>query len=153
MNSSQTDSIAEVVKVENGSAWLKVNRKNNCSSCSSNSSCGVASLSQVFNKKSILIKVKNTLNANQGDMVTVSYPAKDLIRSAMIAYLIPIITLIAVSIFAKLISDFLYFQTELFVIICALIGLTGSSYSLRFFRTRNVSMKHKIIKGVVSETI
>ena len=153
MNSSHTDSIAQVVKVEDGSAWLKINRKSNCSSCSSNSSCGVASLSQVFNRKSILIKVKNILNAKQGDMVTVSYPAKDLIRSAMIAYLIPIITLIAVSIFAKLISDFLGLQTELFVIVCALIGLIGSSYSLRYFRTRNLRMKHKYIKGVVSETI
>lgn len=94
---------AQVTNIEGDYAFLKASRNSSCGSCSSKGSCGSFKLINSASASNPLIKVKNTLNLNAGDIVQLDFSSSRLIQGTLLVYIIPILSLFVFAIIAKLI--------------------------------------------------
>lgn len=139
-----------VKKVVGEYAWVSYaddsSSSDGCGSCSSKNACGSANLLKpLIDAKSQekYLKVRNTLNADVGDKVTLELCSKNLLKSTLLAYLLPLFSLF---LFA-LLGRFLLGETA-----SALLGITGLFIGLFFVRfiASNTSFKHLIEPVMVS---
>ena len=119
-----------------------------CDGCSSSAGCGKKSLDSIFTFKSnSKLKLKNTLGLRKGDAVIISIPSFSVLLSAVLVYLIPIISLFIFSLLAKL------FWGEGYSILFGLIGM-GTSVVLvsKLIEKSTISeqLQPKLIRKVIS---
>ncbi|MBI1195254.1 MAG: hypothetical protein GC138_05365 [Gammaproteobacteria bacterium] len=79
-----------VTGIDDGYAWVEVERQTACGSCSANKSCGSGILSKVFSTRPLRLKLENRLSVSVGDQVLVAIEDGLLIRSSMIVYAVPL---------------------------------------------------------------
>jgi len=118
-----------------------------CDGCSSSAGCGKKSLDSIFTFKSnSKLKLKNTLGLRKGDAVIISIPSFSVLLSAVLVYLIPIISLFIFSLLAKL-------WGEGYSILFGLIGM-GASVVLvsKLIEKSTISeqLQPKLIRKVIS---
>ena len=96
-----------VVKIENGKATVKVEKKDECSKC------GMC----LFPKgaSSIEFNAKNSVGANVGDTVVIETEKEGKLLGALLVFLVPLI-LIGVAVFINA----LFIKSEIWVVIIAL---------------------------------
>ena len=136
---------ARVVDREGDYVWVETQRQTSCGSCSVKNGCGTQVLSKVFGNKSAWIRCRNTCQAKIGDQVIIGINEAELLSGSFLLYLLPILTMIAVSGAGVAIAGQWWPQgTDLLAIIGAVIGLlAGLKYSRIISQTDPRKQTHK----------
>ncbi len=124
---------AVVISTNQGHAWVKSEDNSTCHSCSSSAGC--SSTSHFFtesNTEPSKMLVANPFHAKPGDHVIVGLPSDGLLKSSLLAYLLPLISLLV----------FAFLGNELFIWFSGngefgaiLLGIAGLFAGLRFSNT------------------
>ena len=107
----------EVIKVENETMTLKVNRSDTCQSCSANNSCGTGILANYFDHYSVFNRPSQD-GTIVGDFITLEVPSSELFSRAFMLYILPLIMLFVGGYFGML----LFPSNELLQILLSFIG-------------------------------
>ncbi len=83
-----------VVSVESDFVYVDVQKRSSCSQCDKNQECGESILSSMFPVKKQIMKVKNTLDVQLGDRVTLGIEEGALVMLALLTYLLPLLFLV-----------------------------------------------------------
>ena len=118
------------------SATLEIERKNACGLCGQTRGCGNSIWGKLFAHHSTAFKAQNHINAKVGQSVIVGINETALLKSALLLYILPLVTLFLGAILAtKIIS------TDLSAMIGAVVGLVlgliwvkGHTMSNSYFR-------------------
>lgn len=86
---------ARVVAVTGGTVWLEAESQSSCGSCSTKKGCGVSVLSGVMGNKAVRFRMPNDFNGRIGDRVVIGIPEGAVVRASMLAYLLPVVAMIA----------------------------------------------------------
>ena len=111
---------ARVVEVGAGYVWLEVDRHSACSGCQAQSDCGSAALSRAWGMRTLRTRAQSSLDLQVGDTVVIGLADGALLRSAALAYLLPLLLLLAGAILGK--SAFAGAGEEP-IVLCAAMGL------------------------------
>ena len=99
-------------------ATLEIERKTACGLCGKTRGCGNSIWGRLFGHQTTAFKAQNRINANVGDSVIVGINEKALLKSALLLYILPLVTLF----FGAILASQLW-QTNESVIMGAAIGL------------------------------
>lgn len=119
-----------VVRTSGENLWIETQAKSSCSSCGA-TSCSSSVLSGIFKTKANTLVLKNTLDAQVGDTVSVGIDDAVLVRSALLGYLWPLLSMIALAVCANSLGF-----GEIVQFLAALIGLF---LGLKFAKTISTS--------------
>ena len=124
-NDSQSDSIAT----------LEIERKTACGLCGQTRGCGNSIWGKLFGHQTTAFKAQNRINAKVGESVIVGINEKALLKSALLLYILPLVTLFIGAILASQLR-----QTDGSTMLGAAIGLVlgllwvkGHTMSNRYF--------------------
>jgi sigma-E factor negative regulatory protein RseC len=81
-------------------ATLEIERKTACGLCGQTRGCGNSLWGKIFAHKSTAFKAKNRINAKIGQSVIVGINEQALLKSALLLYIVPLVTMLIVSILA-----------------------------------------------------
>ncbi len=118
-----------VERIKRDRALIKVVKSSACSHCTSKDSCSVP-------EKNMVIEVKNSLNAKEGDLVEVSVPEGTFITLSLMIYIFPVVALMAGAFLGNYLSTLLETDPSLTAIITAAIFLFASFIILRLIDRR-----------------
>lgn len=85
----------EVVEVTNRHVRVRVQRRTACDRCHLRHGCGAGIFSRAFPRGHVDIDLPGSGQLRTGDRVTVALPEGGLLRAAAVAYLVPLITMLA----------------------------------------------------------
>ncbi|WP_411991866.1 SoxR reducing system RseC family protein [Agarivorans sp. DSG3-1] len=94
-NGSLIIETAKVVEVDDGYATVECVSKSACGSCGSAEHCGNSAIAKAFPTRTHQLKVKLTDSVEVGDQIELGLVAKNMLQSALLVYLLPLIMLIA----------------------------------------------------------
>ncbi len=132
-----------VIKCTGEFADVETERKSSCGGCSANVVCGTAVLAKVFGRRRSIVRVVNSIEAKEGDMVVVGLQDGVLVRSSFVFYIVPIITMIAGAILSEVFAGRLGLTiTEPISIIGGLLGLMLGLWLARRFSDKVSTDEH-----------
>ena len=99
-------------------ATLEIERKTACGLCGKTRGCGNSIWGKLFAHQSTAFKAQNRINAKVGDSVVVGINERALLKSALLLYIVPLVTMM---IGAILMNQFLH--NNAVAILSALAGL------------------------------
>lgn len=114
----------KVVAVEDGFAWVESERTSTCQSCSAKKGCGTSLLDNVFGQKRLAIKTLNTHNSKVGDHVVIGIREATLVKSSIVMYLIPLLTMFGLAALADQVLN----GSELLTVVSGLTGLIAGFF-------------------------
>jgi sigma-E factor negative regulatory protein RseC len=86
----------QVVAVQGGHAVVRAaSPAGGCGSCAMQGGCGVSALGKLLRRQGRTWKVANTVAAKVGDEITVAVPDAAVLAAAFVAYLLPLLCLLA----------------------------------------------------------
>lgn len=100
----ETVRIVETFAESDGSQWAlaEIQRRGLCGTCQAEGSCSTNLLAEFFaNRVQHRLKLLNTLNAKQGDYITIGLLETTFLKSALLVYLFPIILMFVAGISAQ----------------------------------------------------
>ena len=116
-------------------ATLEIERKTACGLCGQTRGCGNSIWGRLFGHQTTAFKAQNRINAKVGDSVIVGINEKALLKSALLLYVLPLVTLF----FGAILASQLW-QTDGITMLGAAIGLVigllwvkGHTMSNRYF--------------------
>ncbi|AMC33982.1 SoxR reducing system RseC family protein [Janthinobacterium sp. B9-8] len=86
---------AQVVQLDGKHAWVKIKPHTPCGQCDPETGCKAAAVSRLFAQAQEGFRVQSPLSSQVGDWVTVSVEEHMLLKSAVWAYGVPLLLLIA----------------------------------------------------------
>lgn len=99
--------LATVISVEKeqgmNNVQLSCDQQTSCNSCKSQKNCGTGMVSKALGGKSHFWKLRTNQALQAGQVVEIGLPEKSLVLSALVLYLLPLLTMIAGSVFAQLV--------------------------------------------------
>lgn len=99
--------LATVISVEQeqgmNNVQLSCDQQTSCNSCKSQKNCGTGMVSKALGGKSHFWKLRTNQALQAGQVVEIGLPEKSLVLSALVVYLLPLLTMIAGSVFAQLV--------------------------------------------------
>jgi len=121
-------------------AWVQTERTSSCGTCAVNKgSCGTASLAKILGQKYTEIRVSNHLGAKIGDQVTIGLEEQALLRSSMLLYIVPLMSLFVFAIgYESLAAQAMVPAQEIFTVLAGLGGLAGGFLVVNRF-SRNMA--------------
>lgn len=140
---------ARIIAIEedgnNKVAILECVSKSACSSCNNKSSCGVGVVSKSFSDKTHQLTVPFTTGMQVDEFIELNINGRDLISSAILAYLVPIIFFIGAALIAQ---QFFFPNNEVKVILSAFMGGVIAFICIRLFMNKTLSETEltKIVK-------
>lgn len=137
--------------VENQSvATIEVVRQTACSLCGQTRGCGNALWGKMFAHKATSFKAQNNINAKTGQSVIVGIDEKALVKSALLLYIVPLVTLFIGAILALQVSD-----SDLSAMFGAVVGVLAGYFWVKAHtlgRSYDQSHQPKILRlDVVSQ--
>ena len=124
---------AIVISTNQGHAWIKSDDVAACSSCSSSDGCSSSTSFFTGSDKDLgKMQVANPLHAKPGEQVIVGLPSDSLLKSSLLAYLLPLLSLLVFSLLGSEIFTWMGTNAELGAI---LMGIAGLFVGLRFSDT------------------
>lgn len=122
---------AVVVSTSKGYAWVSSDEMSACGSCTSSTSGGCSSTNLRFYSQDKLerVQVANPFHAKPGDQVIVGLPSQGLLKSSLLIYLLPLVSLL---IFAFLGNEVFIAMQVNGEIGAAFMGFAGLLGGLRF---------------------
>lgn len=94
-----------------------------CNHCHTSAECGTGTIAKAFPQRSHQFVVTGTAQVSVGDKIEVGLREKNIITSAMLVYLLPLFTMLTSIVLAQLLTTFLQYDNELFVILSAFTGV------------------------------
>lgn len=122
----------KVVNVNGENADLLFNRTSMCSKCGA---CGMTA-----GKDTIVVTVKNSLNAKIGDIVEIEFESGNVLSSSMIAYIFPLIMLFIGIWIGYSVPQSIFKVKD---ILAAIMGLIFCAISFIFLKILNPFFKRK----------
>ena len=92
---------ARVMAVRGGHAWVETGRRSACGSCSASSGCEASLVARLFGKGTNRLQVADTLGLTVGDRVVIGISEGTLTRASLLAYLVPLVILVAAAVTAR----------------------------------------------------
>lgn len=127
---------AVVIDYESGIATVKCQSQSACGSCSAKSACGTSALAKLTGEKGEhIFRVTTIMPLKAGQMVEIGLSERSLLLSALLLYVVPLITLLV----ATLISERL-FNHELIRAVFILLTTALSFFIVRFY-TKTLNKK------------
>jgi sigma-E factor negative regulatory protein RseC len=130
----------QVIKTDGEFAWVQTQRQSTCGACAAKKGCGTNVFSKVLGKKHIQFKAVNTLDVKPGDMVVLGLRESALLKSALMIYLLPLLSMFlcaaAMDIFSKAIG---LGDIQAWVVIAGLTGLLAAFGLVHFFTKNHLS--------------
>lgn len=99
-------------------ATLEIERKTACGLCGQTRGCGNSLWGKLFSHKSATFKADNVINAQVGQHVIVGIDEQSLLKSAFLLYVLPLVSMLLVSILAMQINN-----TNMAAMLGAVLGL------------------------------
>lgn len=127
---------ATVVKCEGEFAWVEAQRQTTCGNCAANKGCGTSVLAKVIGKKVSRMKAINQAQARVGDTVIVGMKEAALVKGSLAVYMIPLVFMLLFAVTGKVVAAQMAWQTELVVILFAILGLLTAGLWLKGFTRR-----------------
>lgn len=121
----------KVVALDGKTAWVETQRTSACDSCSAKSGCGHSALAKL-GQKHVHMQAWSDLMLNIGDRVVVGVPEDVLMKSSLLAYLMPLLGMLG----GALIADQLH-AGDLITAVSGLVGLLSGFLVLRWHFHRN----------------
>ncbi|MCG8018038.1 MAG: SoxR reducing system RseC family protein [Candidatus Thiodiazotropha sp. 'RUGA'] len=129
---------AMVVRIDGEYAFVETQKRAACGSCDSQGSCSTTVLAGLFKRRYNHLRVVNTVFAKPGEQVIIGLQEQALVKLSMLAYLLPLISMILAAIAAQYLFGLFHIQSgELPQVIGGLLGLIGGFFLLRLLATKN----------------
>ena len=119
-----------VEKINRNTAYVKVIKSSSCKHCSEKDSCSVSN-------RNMIIEVKNSLNAKEGDQVEVSVPEGTFVKLSLMVYIFPIAALMIGALLGSFISARLKTDPSVTSVIMGALFLALSFLGLKGFEKKN----------------
>ena len=138
-----------VAELRKNIAVIKIVRSSSCKHCADKDSCSVAN-------RNMLIEVKNSLNANEGDRVEVSVPEGTFVKLSLMVYIFPIVALMVGAFLGNFLSIQLKTDPSATAAITGALFLAASFWGLkRFEKNKTTGDKYyprmtKIVRNLQS---
>jgi sigma-E factor negative regulatory protein RseC len=91
---------ARVIDADETRVWVETESRSGCSSCSSRN-CTTSVVASLFGVKRNRFTLNNTIQAKQGDQVVIGIPGQMIVRASVIAYLVPLISMLAMTLLSS----------------------------------------------------
>jgi sigma-E factor negative regulatory protein RseC len=131
---------ALVASVEGGYAWVIPQKSStSCGKCVSNTNCVSDNLINKNPKNQAKMRVLNPLHARQGDQVVIGVRSEALILYSVLAYLLPLVSLIIFAALGKELFTALHLMPEIGAILCGFVGLIGSLRLINLWSARHIT--------------
>ncbi len=118
---------AQVIAVDGSHAIVQTQRSSVCGSCAVNNGCGTAILNRVLLRKYCTLKVMNPVSANIGDRVQIGIAESSLVKSALLLYVLPLLSVLLAILLATII-----FGSELTDLTAIVFSVSGFIVGLSF---------------------
>ncbi len=123
-----------VVSLDGSEAIVEAGQTGGCGYCNSINGCGASKLSKLLCTRPRQFRVHNGIGAKVGDEVRVSVADGELLRSALIAYIIPLLMLFAGGVLGTVAAG--AHDRDLCAAVGALAGLAAGFIIVRLFTPR-----------------
>jgi sigma-E factor negative regulatory protein RseC len=128
---------AVVVRVEGEYAWVEADRRTSCGQCAAQKGCGTSIVANWYSKKMQAMRVINSIDAQVGDQVVVGLNEGALVKSSLIMYILPLLSMIAFVLLGQwLLARWFNSSAEGILILFALTGLGVAWGLVRIFHYR-----------------
>lgn len=112
-----------VVKTDSKFAYVEAQRTGGCNGCSASGTCGTASLSRYFNRKSNrLVRVNNELLLQPGEQVKLMLDESQLIKQALLAYGLPLLGLFLFAILFQWLAKAFIAESDTIIELLSIVG-------------------------------
>ena len=118
-----------VEEIRKNTAVIKIMRSSSCKHCADKDSCSVAD-------RNMIIEVKNSLNAKEGDRVEVSVPEGTFVKLSLMVYIFPVISLMAGAVLGNFLSTILDTDPSATAAIAAALFLAVSFLFLKVLENK-----------------
>lgn len=125
---------AKVVRLEGQHAWVEVDHVSGCEQCNGKG-CGSSKLGQMFCSSTRQFQVINSIHAQIGDDVVVVVAEGVLLRGIGLAYLLPLLLLLAGAAFGSALASDSSLQDR-YAVVGALLGLVVGIFLVRSITAR-----------------
>lgn len=92
---------ATVVERDGDYVWVEASNSAGCSSCGSSSRCGTGMLSGILGKRRNLLRIRDHLGLQVGEQVMLGTVPGQLVKAAVITYLLPLLLMVITAIGAS----------------------------------------------------
>ena len=128
---------AEVVAIDGDHAWVEAQRRTACGACTASKGCGTGLIARFFSGREVRLRAANPIAAEVGERVVVAVAEDVLLRSSLMAYILPLITLFIGAILGQEIQYALFDPAgEGIVVLGGLLGFGLGVLGLRAFARR-----------------
>jgi len=138
-----------VVAIEGSYAVIEIQRVSACGQCNVGDSCGTSVLAGLFSGRSNQVRLLNHLGLSVGDTAVIGINQSVLLITAVLAYMLPLILMIAFSVIANLsmLSDGINF-------IFSLLGLfVGMQITNRIMRDKEYQTQEIVLLRNADKTV
>lgn len=124
---------AVVIGYENGIAKVKCQSQSACGQCAAKNSCGTSSLSELNGKRGEhIFNVETMMPLREGQMVEIGLEEKSMLLSALLMYIVPLLTLLLATVISDTISENEIIRTLIIFFATALSFLGIKRYTQKF---------------------
>ncbi len=102
--SSMLEETGLVIAVEDRFAVIETQQRSACGHCGVSDSCGTSVLAGLFKKRRHTVRLLNHLNLTVGDSAVIGINESVLLSTAVIAYMLPLVMMIALAVTINLLG-------------------------------------------------
>ena len=124
----------QVIRTEGQFAWVRTQRKSTCGQCAAQKGCGTNVFSKVLGNKLVEFKAINKTNAMAGDQVILGLHESVLLKSAVLMYVLPLVSMFVFALLSSFIGEALGVTvSQGWISIFAVFGLLAGFVWVRYF--------------------
>lgn len=141
---------ARVLRVEGDVVWVQAIAKSACGSCQAQKGCGHSLLAKAGQKQIDLPVARNGIDVHENDQVIIGVPEQAILRSSLLMYGVPLMTMI----FVAMVASLLGVEEKLGVLFAFLALVAGFIWVNRRAKSLNFAQWHPRLmrKAQVLET-
>lgn len=136
---------ALVTKVYSNSVDVEYNLNTSCSGCASEDNCGVGTVAKAFNGKTQTTRLDTTLVLSVGQWITIKTNENNLLVTAAITYLLPLLGLIIASVMSQKILVDQMAMPNYSAIFCGLLGGVLAQRIGRYWLVTHIKNQPKMV--------
>lgn len=121
---------ARILSVQADDVWVEANRQQGCAKCEAGEGCGGGVLGKLVRRGSSRVLVHNALaGLAPGEEVVIGLDEAALLKSSLMAYLVPLLCMFAAALLAESLLD----MNDLATAAMGLVGLMAGFVLFRYF--------------------